>query len=111
MKSYKKGETIVSEGEKGREILTLVSGKVGVFKNGRKLSEFSEKGTILGELSVILNRPRTASLVAIEDSSVMTLATSIDELFVKYPDLIKKMLFDMAERLAESTETHYLTRR
>lgn len=108
MKQFKKGEVIVNEGDKGNEILTLVSGKVGIYKNGRKITEFDEKGAILGELSVILNRPRTASLIAIEDTTVMTLARSIDELFEKYPDLIKKMLYDMAERLADSTDMHYL---
>lgn len=106
MKEYKKGETIVSEGEKGREILTLVSGKVGVYKNGRKISELDEKGTILGELSVILNRPRTASLVALENCQVMTLARTLDELLEKYPDLIKKMLISIAGRLADATDNH-----
>lgn len=110
MKQYKKGETIVSEGDRGREILTLVSGRVGIFKNGSKIREFSEAGTILGELSVILNRPRTASLIAMEDTSVMPLAKSLDELFEKYPDIIKKMLVNMAERLADSTDMHYLTK-
>lgn len=111
MENYKKGDIIIREGEKAREILTLVSGKVGVFSNGYKLTEISEQGKILGELSVILNRPRTASLIALEDTTILTLARTVDELIQKYPDLIKKILYDMAERLADLTEMPYLTRR
>lgn len=101
---YKQDEVITKEGDLAFEWYVLVRGKVGVFKGEKKLSEFSERGVIFGELSGLLARPRTATMVALEESEVMVVESSIDEVIRNHPDIANKILISLAERLAKTTE-------
>ncbi|MFA7228854.1 MAG: cyclic nucleotide-binding domain-containing protein [Melioribacteraceae bacterium] len=104
MKFYKKDQIISSEGEKAKNIFVLVDGQVGIFKENRKISEFSKPGEIFGELSMILNRPRTATIKALTDCNLLAVEGELDELVKLYPDISKKLIKTLAERLANSTD-------
>ncbi|AFN75202.1 cyclic nucleotide-binding protein [Melioribacter roseus P3M-2] len=104
LKKYLKGETIAAEGEKARGLFILVDGKIGIFKGGKKVAEFDKEGTIVGEMSLILKKERTASIVALEDSKLLAVEGQIDDIIKLYPDITKKILVSLAERLAKSTE-------
>ncbi len=107
MKFYKKGETIVSEGEPKGSIFVLVEGAVGVYKNDVKISEFTQKGTVFGEMSMFLNQTRTATLKATEDAYVAEINTEIDDLFKKHPDVAKKIIINLSERLMQLTDDYW----
>lgn len=104
MKYFKKDEVIVNEGEKAKCIFVLVEGKVGIFKNNRKISEYSKSGEMIGEISMILNRPRTATIKALTDCNLLTIEGELDDLVKLYPDISKKLIRTLAERLADATE-------
>lgn len=104
MKTYYADEIIVAEREESNEIFMLVSGRVGVFKNDVKITEFSESGTFFGELSGILNKPRTSTVIALEETRVMVLERGIDDLRLKYPEIFKNILIQLAKRVVETTE-------
>ncbi|MGK9367604.1 Crp/Fnr family transcriptional regulator [Melioribacter sp. Ez-97] len=104
LKKYLKGETIAAEGEKARGLFILVDGKIGIFKGGKKVAEFDKEGAIVGEMSLILKKERTASIVALEDSKLLSVEGQIDDIIKLYPDIAKKILVSLAERLAKSTE-------
>ena len=57
------GETLFSEGESGDCMYVLLEGSVDVLVGG-KIVEHSERGAILGELALIDQSPRTATIVA-----------------------------------------------
>jgi CRP-like cAMP-binding protein len=59
---------------------------------------------VLGELSGILNKPRTASLVALEPTKIVFIDSGLDQLIVEHPDITKKILVNLAERLAKTTD-------
>jgi CRP-like cAMP-binding protein len=101
---FKKDEIITSEGDLSFDWYVLVKGRVGVFKGDLKMSEFSERGVIFGELSGLLARPRTATMKAMEDSEVMVVESSIDEVIRNHPDIANKILISLAERLAKTTD-------
>lgn len=103
-KLYKKDEIITNEGDLSFDWYVLVKGRVGVFKGELKMSEFSERGVIFGELSGLLARPRTATMKALEDSEVMVVESSIDEVIRNHPDIANKILISLAERLAKTTD-------
>ncbi len=103
-KQYKKGEIICREGDLSFEWYVLVQGCIGVFKGDLKMSEFSERGLIFGELSGLLARPRTATMKAMEDSEVMVVENSIDEVIRNQPEIANKILISLAERLAKTTD-------
>ena len=104
------GETIVKEGEKSEGWYVLLSGKVGVFKRDLTVSEISDRGTIFGELGCILDIPRTATIQALEPTSVLFVQMTIEELAEKYPEVIKSILISLAERLAQTTEAWWATK-
>ena len=103
-KLFKKGDTITEQGDLTFDWYVLISGRVGVFRGEMKLNEFSERGMIFGELSGILARPRTATMKALEDSEVMVVESSIDEVIRNHPEIANKILLNLAERLAKTTD-------
>jgi CRP-like cAMP-binding protein len=71
--SFGRGETMVAEGDKARELLILLSGRARVEKRmrGREplvLARLSS-GQLIGELSILTGHPRSATVVA--ESPVM----------------------------------------
>lgn len=103
-RTYNVRDVIAREGETGVGWFVLLQGRVGVFKHDLKIAEFEQRGMVLGELSGILNKPRTASLVALEPTTVVFIDSGLDQLIAEHPDVTKKILINLAERLAKTTD-------
>ena len=67
-KDYQKGDIICHQGDSGQYIYILQSGKLGIYKDENLVSEYTQVGTILGEMSIILGDERSATIKAMEDS-------------------------------------------
>ena len=104
IRTYAEMEQITTEGEKSNGWYILLEGRIGVYKHNHQVAEFSERGVVFGELSFILNRPRTASLIALEETKAVHFDLPLDQLITEYPDVTKKILINLAERLARTTE-------
>ena len=104
-KYYSIGDTITSMGDPADGFYILLTGKIGVFKRDFTVAEVNARGTIFGELGCILNIPRTATLQALEPTSVLFVQMTLDELVKKYPDFAKRLLVDLADRLTHTTES------
>lgn len=104
VKNYGRGAIIAEEGSPGVGWYVLLNGRVGVFKQGTQIAEFSTRGIVFGEISSILSRPRTAQLVAIEPSAIMHFEADLDELISQYPKVAKTVLVSLAQRLEKTTE-------
>ena len=98
------GETILTEGDVTDGWYVLLSGNVGVFKRDFSVMEITKPGTVIGELGFLLNIPRTATLIAQEPTLLLHVQVSLDKLFADHPQLAKKMLLMLAERLVKTTE-------
>jgi len=75
-RTVKKGETLFNEGSSGRELFIIQEGKVGVYKDTAEGSvELAtiEKPGIIGEMSLLDNQPRSATIRAIEDTTVIVI--------------------------------------
>ena len=104
IRTFEAMEQMTIEGETSNGWYILLGGRVGVFKHNRQVAEFRERGVVLGELSFILNTPRTVSLIALEPTKVVHFNMPLDQLIAEYPDITKKILVNLAERLAKTTE-------
>jgi CRP-like cAMP-binding protein len=104
IRTFEVMEQMTIEGETSNGWYILLGGRVGVFKHNRQVAEFRERGVVLGELSFILNTPRTVSLIALEPTKVVHFNMPLDQLIEEYPDVTKKILVNLAERLAKTTE-------
>lgn len=104
-KYYSIGDTITSMGDPADGFYILLTGKIGVYKRDFTVAEVNTRGTIFGELGCILGIPRTATLQAVEPTSVLFVRMSVDELVVKHPEFAKRLLIDLADRLTRTTES------
>jgi CRP-like cAMP-binding protein len=66
------GETVMLEGEVGREMFVIVSGRVRVHKGDRTLAELGPRG-VIGELAALDPAPRTATVTALEPVVLLSL--------------------------------------
>lgn len=101
---YAAGQTISREGAIDFGWYILRSGRVGVFKKELQIQTFDEPGMVFGELSGILQRPRTATLVALDACELLYVTASIDDLVAHHPAVATKIIKMLAERLAKTTD-------
>ena len=94
-------EYIFQQGDKGNEAYLLLDGRVAIEVNGKKVSEISEM-EIFGEMSLILNKPRTASVKVLKPSIILPIDEKIlSDLLEKSPPIIKSMVKQLSYRLAQ----------
>lgn len=96
---------IAHEGEVGGGWYVLLSGRVGVFKRDTQVAEFATRGMIIGELSSILGHPRTANLVALEDTTLLHVEQDLEQLIEHHPKVVKTLVISLAQRLETTTES------
>lgn len=94
---YRAGAEIVRYGEADRDVFFLLSGRVqaALLTSSGKLVTFQqlEGGEMFGELSAIDGEPRSASVVAIEESSLLRMsATDFKQTIADTPLLAERTL-------------------
>jgi CRP-like cAMP-binding protein len=66
--TYQAGETVLTAASTTGRLLILKEGAVAVVKEGVEIGKVAEPGAVFGELSVLLDRPHTADVVAVKAS-------------------------------------------
>ena len=101
---FRIGETITREGDPSEGWFVLLNGKIGVVKRDLSIMEFSESGTVFGELGCFLEIPRTATLQALEPTSLLYVNLELDDLIENHPAIAKKIIVSLADRVAHTTD-------
>ena len=57
------GATLIREGERGREFIVVADGTVKVTRGGKTIRELGP-GDFIGEIALVVDRPRTATVTA-----------------------------------------------
>jgi len=101
--AYKKGDMIFAEGELGDEFFVVQTGSVKISKiidNKEVLLGMLGEGDVFGEMAILEGKPRGASAVANEDSTVMAASKSNFEFLIEnQPQLISKITTLLAKRI------------
>jgi CRP/FNR family transcriptional regulator, cyclic AMP receptor protein len=74
VRTFKPGEVLFEEGTKGREMYVINEGTVGVYKqtpDGMIELAKIEKGGVIGEMSLLDNMPRSATVKAIDTAKAL----------------------------------------
>ena len=95
---------IIREGEEDRKLYVLLEGKCTVYKGGVEIASFDEEGTFFGEMGMILGVPRPATVKAATDVEICILEVDLDTMLTNYPNMTKRILHTLAQRLADQTE-------
>lgn len=102
------GRALMREGDPAHEAFLLVSGSVSVTRHGDTIATFGP-GDFFGEMALIGNRARTATVTADTDAVVRVFhSAEFKQMMTDVPGLAVKILWIMAERLldAEDAATH-----
>jgi CRP-like cAMP-binding protein len=94
------GKTLMKEGDRGREFFVLVEGNVDVVKGRRKVNALG-KGDFFGEIALVSQRPRTATVTTTSPVRVLVVTEqSFRSLLERAPDVQRKVLMALADRVA-----------
>ncbi len=96
LRTFDKGETVVREGEKGDTFYLIRSGSVDVFTRGMGKGDEQvslgtmHEGDFFGEVALLTDKPRTATVVARDKVELMELSrANFDKIANKYPSVRK----------------------
>jgi CRP/FNR family transcriptional regulator, cyclic AMP receptor protein len=103
-RDYRVGETIVKEGESSVAFYLIFSGSVDVTKGKKNIARFG-RGQYFGEMSLLDEQPRSASVVAREPTRCLLMTTWS---FIGYlktdPNMAIGMLKELAGRLRATSQ-------
>ena len=66
--TYEPGEMVIAAGATTGKLLFLRQGEVEVVRDGTQIATISEPGSVFGDLAVLLDKPHTADVRALEHS-------------------------------------------
>ncbi len=97
------GDTLIEEGSDSKTAYFLYAGRAGVYKQTdggrRRLGELTE-GQLFGEMAYLLNEPRTASVVADTELTVLALPPqTLEELMRHSAPLSRRIIGTLCQRL------------
>lgn len=93
------GATLIREGERGREFLVIVDGTVRVTKRGKTVRDL-ESGDFIGEIALISDVPRTATVTATSPVRLLVVTDrAFRGLIEEMPSIATKVLQSLGERL------------
>lgn len=93
------GRVLAQQGKTGWEFIFIVGGKARVEKNGKVIRQLSG-GDFFGEISLIDGEPRTATVIAETDMTLLIVhKSSFDHLLDAIPGLQRKILVSLCQYL------------
>jgi CRP/FNR family transcriptional regulator, cyclic AMP receptor protein len=97
------GETLIREGERGREFFVIVEGSARVTRKGRKINDLGA-GDWAGEIALITDTPRTATVVATSPGRLLVVTDrAFRSVLEEVPSISIKLMKTLGERLHDST--------
>lgn len=100
-RTYPASREIVVEGQPGEELYVVVRGKVAIEKNGVEIAELKAGGHF-GEMGLIDNAPRSATVRAVEPTRVMIIGRpDMMNLMRKEPVLAVKLLWSFVQVISD----------
>lgn len=96
------GEIVIRAGEPGSSMFVVHNGRVSVQVNDngrpRTIATLNE-GDFFGEMALFTGEPRTANVVALEETEVLEIGhAAMKRVFDNNPDLVESLSFIIAER-------------
>lgn len=99
--TVKEGHELARQGDVGREMFVIVDGTATVKRNGRKVATVGP-GSAIGEMALLDRGPRTASIVADSELTVLVLGSrEFSALLDDVPGLAHKIMASLATRIRD----------
>jgi CRP-like cAMP-binding protein len=105
-KEFAKGTVLFQEGEPGKDMFVLQSGKISISKKVRdveKVLAVLGPGEFFGEMAIISNKPRNATATVMEDAKLLVIDPKTFEAMIRgNAEIAVRMIKKLAERLSEA---------
>lgn len=95
---YAPGDIVIAEGGESSGVWILLSGSLRVTKSGKEVNTVTRPGALIGEMSILLGVPDSATVEAI-GRCVMRYAADGEALLTSDPRIIHLVAVGLAERL------------
>ena len=101
------GEILIHEGEEKQDLYFVQKGELAVFQKRAGYEVHLDKifaGELIGELAVIDQLPRSATIKAVTDCEVVQYSNEeLKEIFEIQPQIVKILLQTLVDRLRKTT--------
>src|SRR4029077_14447565 len=105
-KELTKGTVLFREGEPGKEMFVLQSGRVAISKKVRDVEKVLATlgpGEFFGEMSIISNKPRNASATVADDAKLLVIDPQTFESMIRgNSEIAVRLIKKLADRLSEA---------
>ena len=106
-KEFPKDSVLVREGEAGDEMFIIQSGKVKILKKigpeQEKLLAVLGDGAFFGEMSILLDEPRSATIIVEEDAKILVInSKTFKDMIKANSDIAYRIMKNLADRIKES---------
>ncbi|MGI9016722.1 MAG: Crp/Fnr family transcriptional regulator [Euzebya sp.] len=102
--SVEAGKVLATQGQRGQGMYIITAGSAKVERDGKELATLGE-GAVIGEMSLIDQQPRTATVTAVESCQLLAMhVADFNALLSDVPGFTRKVLESVVERLREADE-------
>ncbi len=105
-REFEAGTVLFREGEVGREMFVIQTGKVNISKKVRDVEKVLAtlgQGEFFGEMAIISNKPRTATATVADKAKLLVLDPKTFEAMIRgNAEIAVRMIKKLAERLVEA---------
>lgn len=100
----RKGAVLAKQGAQGLEAIIIVDGRARVETDGKTIAELGP-GDVVGEMSVIDGKPRSATVIAVTRMNLLVLhRRDFVSLLETVPGLQRKLLVTLCERVRQANQ-------
>ncbi len=109
-KTYDPKRIIIREGEYGQDVYLIISGKVVVTEKSEKTKKYKVlatlgPGEIFGEMAILDEQPRSATLIAATPCKILVLSPeNFEKVFKSHPRWALKILHALSKRVLNAFE-------
>ena len=97
------GHILCRQDEPGDEFFLILDGEVEVTRNGQHIARLGSGG-FFGELALLTDRPRNATVTALRESELLVLERrTFKQILETLPQVAEKLLVELADRISEQT--------
>ncbi len=109
LKTYPKNSILLNEGDETDSLFIIESGKVKIYlsnEDGKEIIlNILSAGDYFGEIALLDNRPRSASVMSLQHSRLWLISKKeFEACLFRYPEITLLLLKDMSSRLRFLTE-------
>ena len=96
------GMTLIEQGGKTGQLYVLKEGQLEVLRDGKHVSTIKTPGAVVGEMSVLLDTPQSATVRAITEVEYFVIDNAID-ILTTHPDWLLQIARLLAQRVNATT--------